>query len=246
MSLFEEPQTTEGTNGQEESYLDQVVKTKGTNWSDPEVLAKGKLEADTYIQSLEGQLAELRTDMSKNDYAAQLIQELKGEATATGDVSLALETNTASTDEPATPVGQSEDDLKSLVEKALSDRDKSKITESNQKLVEEELTKKFGTDAQAKVSQRAKELGMELSRMQEIASESPNAFLSLMGEPVKDLGSMTNSSIRTESVTQQASSDRDWNYYQKLRKENRNLYYTPKMQQQILDDKERLGVKFGM
>jgi len=82
--------------------------------------------------------------------------------------------------------------------------------------------------------------------MQEIASESPNAFLSLMGEPVKDLGSMTNSSIRTESVTQQASSDRDWNYYQKLRKENRNLYYTPKMQQQILDDKERLGVKFGM
>jgi hypothetical protein len=245
MSLFEEAQTTEQTNGQEESYLDQVVKTKGTNWSDPEVLAKGKLEADTYIQSLEGQLADLRTDMSKQDYAAQLIQELKGEATATGDVSLALQ-NTASTEDTTTPVGQSEEDLKSLVEKALSDRDKSKVTESNQQLVEAELTKKFGNDAQAEVSKRAKELGMSLDRMQEIASESPNAFLSLMGQPEQNLSSMTSSSIRTESVTQQASSDRDWNYYQKLRKENRNLYYSPKVQQQILDDKLRLGGKFGM
>jgi hypothetical protein len=245
MSLFEEAQTTEQTNGQEESYLDQVVKTKGTNWSDPEVLAKGKLEADTYIQSLEGQLADLRTDMSKQDYAAQLIQELKGEATVTGDVSPALE-NTASTAEATTPVGLGEEDLKSLVDRALTDRDNNKITESNQKIVEEEMAKKFGNDAQAEVNKRAKELGMSLDRMQEIASESPNAFLSLMGQPAPSLGSMVNSSIRTESVTTQASSDRDWNYYQKLRKENRNQYYSPKVQQQILDDKLRLGVKFGI
>lgn len=246
MSIFEEAQTTEQNTSQDQSYLDQVVQTKGTNWSNPEVLAKGKLEADTYIQSLEGQLAEMREDMSKQDYAAQLLQELKGEATDTGTVIPALSENTASTEILATPAGQGEDDLKSLVEKALSDRDNKVAIENNQKIVEEELVKKFGTEAQAEVSKRAKELGMSLTRMQEIASESPNAFLSLMGQPAKDLGPMTNSSVRTESVTQQVSSDRNWNYYQNLRKENRNLYYSPKVQQQIVDDKLRLGEKFGI
>lgn len=244
MSIFEETPNPE-TNGQTQSYVDQLVQTKGSNWSDPEVLAKGKLEADTYIASLETQLAEMRDDMTKQDYAAQLLQEL-GKATDSSTVNQTpSEPNTADTQDPATPVGLSEEDLKSLVDKALSDKEKQTVTERNQKLVEEELTKQFGTEAQAEVNKRAKELGMSLERMQEIASESPTAFLSLMGQPTRNFEPMVNSTVQTESVTSQASSDRNWNYYQNLRRENRNLYYSPKMQQQMMEDKLRLGERFG-
>ncbi len=64
MTIFEEAQTI----GQQEpitpeqtqdSFVDQLAQTKGENWRDPEVLAKGKIEADTYIQNLEGQLLEI-------------------------------------------------------------------------------------------------------------------------------------------------------------------------------------------
>ena len=244
MSIFEETPTTETEPTQ--SYVDQLVQTKGTNWSDPEVLAKGKLEADTYIESLESQLSEMRDDMTKQDYAAQLLQEL-GKATDPSTVNQTpSDPDTAGTQDPSTPVGLSEEDLKSLVDKALSDKEKQTVTTHNQKLVEEELTKQFGTEAQAEVNKRAQELGMPLERMQEIASESPNAFLSLMGQPTRNFDPMVNSTVQTESVTSQASSDRNWGYYQNLRKENRNLYYSPKMQQQMMEDKSRLGERFGI
>ena len=57
---------------------------------------------------------------------------------------------------------------------------------------------------------------------------------------------MMNSSINTEGVNMQSSTERNWAYYQKLRRENRNLYYTPKIQRQLMEDKGRLGDKFGI
>jgi len=44
----------------QESFLDKLVQAKGENWKDPEVLAKGKLEADGYIKNLEDQLSQMR------------------------------------------------------------------------------------------------------------------------------------------------------------------------------------------
>ena len=57
---------------------------------------------------------------------------------------------------------------------------------------------------------------------------------------------MVQGSVRTDGVNMQASTERDWSYYQNLRRENRNLYYTPKIQRQLMEDKSRLGSKFGM
>ena len=62
----QETQTQSDTMQQEttpqESYLQKIVETRGENWKDPEVLAKGKLEADAYIKNLEAQLANMRED----------------------------------------------------------------------------------------------------------------------------------------------------------------------------------------
>jgi hypothetical protein len=56
---------------------------------------------------------------------------------------------------------------------------------------------------------------------------------------------MTQGSVRTDGVAMQSSAQRDWSYYQKLRRENRNEYYSPKIQQQLMEDKMRMGDKFG-
>jgi hypothetical protein len=82
--------------------------------------------------------------------------------------------------------------------------------------------------------------------MQEIAAESPTAFFNLIGELKKDFKPMVQGSVRTEGVNMQASSERDWSYYQNLRRDNRSLYYTPKIQRQLMEDKNRLGGKFGI
>jgi hypothetical protein len=52
--------------------------------------------------------------------------------------------------------------------------------------------------------------------------------------------------IRTEGVNMQASAERNWEYYQNLRRTNKQLYYSPKVQRQLMEDKTRLGTRFGI
>ena len=231
----------------QESYVQKLVEAKGENWKDPEVLAKGKLEADGYIKTLEEQLSQMREDMKKQEYKSEVLEQLQNKADESTAASNGVpNNNNGSVEEQNTTVNLSEEDLKSLVEQTLTQREKDNTVQQNLSQVDQELEKSFGTEAAAKVQEKAKELGMSMDRLRDIAAESPSAFFTLIGEPQKTFSPMVQGSVRTEGVNMQASTERNWNYYQKLRRENRNLYYTPKVQQQLMEDKARLGDKFGI
>ena len=241
-----EIQATESTQPQD-SFVQKLVEAKGDNWKDPEVLAKGKIEADGYIQKLEEQLTNMREDLGKQDYAKDLLEQLQNKAADPINAKNAMPNNdTGGTSEGNTNPNLSEEDLKSLVERTLTERDKDSVVKQNLNLVNNEMEKSYGTDASTKIQNKAKELGLTLERMQEIAAESPTAFFNLIGEPKKDFRPMVEGSVRTEGVNMQASNERDWSYYQNLRRDNRSLYYSPKIQRQLIEDKNRLGGKFGI
>jgi hypothetical protein len=243
----QETEMTTQTTEQTESYVAKLVEAKGDNWKNPEVLAKGKLEADRYIKELEDQLNQMREDLKKEDYAEKILQEIRNKAADTSTANRTLPNNdTAGATKDGTPQPSlSEEDLKSLVDKTLTEREKQNTVTQNIRLVDEELQRQYGTEAQKTVLKKAEDLGISLERMKEIASESPTAFFALIGDGKKTFNPMVNSSVRTEGVNLQPSAERDWSYYQKLRRENRDLYYTPKIQQQLMQDKGRLGDKFG-
>lgn len=257
MSVFDAAQQPEGqsqeanatmTPEQQESYLERLVKAKGENWKDPEVLAKGKLEADGYIKNLEDQLKQLREDLGKQEYSKQLLDQLQNKATQPASVNpvAANKDNGSTATEGNTQPQVSEDTLKSLVEQTLTQRERENTVKQNLAVVDEELQKSYGTEAPVVVKQKAKELGMSVQRLQEIAAESPTAFFNLIGEPKKAMAPLVQGTIRTEGVNMQASAERDWAYYQNLRRTNKQLYYSPKVQRQLMEDKARLGAKFGI
>jgi C4-type Zn-finger protein len=247
----ETAQTTQPEQTQEEtspqgSFLSKLVEAKGENWKDPEVLAKGKIEADGYIQTLEGQLTQMREDLKKKEYQEEVLEQLQKKATESTAVNNGVpNNNNSNTEGENTTRNLSEEDLKSLVEQTLNQREADAVTKTNLQRVDEELDKSFGTNAEEVVKKKAEELGMSMERLSEIASESPNAFFTLIGEPKPTFNPMVNGSVRTEGVNMQVSTDRNWQYYQKLRRENPNQYYEPKMQQQLLQDRMRLGDNFG-
>jgi C4-type Zn-finger protein len=247
----ETAQTTQPEQTQEEtspqgSFLSKLVEAKGENWKDPEVLAKGKIEADGYIQTLEGQLTQMREDLKKKEYQDEVLEQLQKKATESTAVNNGVpNNNNSNTEGENTTRNLSEEDLKSLVEQTLNQREADAVTKTNLQRVDEELDKTFGTNAEEVVKKKAEELGMSMDRLSEIASESPNAFFTLIGEPKPTFNPMVNGSVRTEGVNMQVSTDRNWQYYQKLRRENPNQYYEPKMQQQLLQDRMRLGDNFG-
>ena len=230
-----------------ESYLQKLVEAKGENWKDPEVLAKGNLEADGYIKTLEEQLDQMREDLKKQEYQAQVLEQLQNKAADPTAAKNGVPNDNGSAEGQNTTGNLSEEDLKSLVEKTLTQREKDASVKQNLAQVDKALEETFGTEALAVVQKKAQELGMSIERMKDIAAESPNAFFALIGEkPKQPMNPMIQGSVRTEGVNMQASTDRNWDYYQKLRRENRNLYYTPKVQRQLMEDKARLGDKFGI
>ena len=241
-------QVTEQTQAEtqpQESFLQKLVEAKGENWRDPETLAKGKLEADGYIKTLEDQLNQMREDIKKQDYQAQILEQLQNKATDSTTVETATPNNNGSTETQNTTASLSENDLESLVEKTLVKREKDSVVKQNLSQVDQELVNSFGTEAEAKVREKAQELGMSMERLRDIASESPTAFFSLIGQPQKTFNPMVQGSVRTEGVNMQASNVRNWQYYQSLRRENPNQYYTPKVQQQLMQDRVKMGDKFG-
>ncbi len=257
MTVFDAAQQPEGqsqeqptdaqTQEQQESYLARLVQAKGENWKDPEVLAKGKLEADGYIKNLEEQLKQLREDLGKQEYSKQLLDQLQNKATQPVSVNpvVANNNNGSTSTDGTTPPQVSEDTLKSLVEQTLTQRDRDNTVRQNLAIVDEELQKAYGTEAPVVVQTKAKELGLSVKRLQELASESPAAFFNLIGEPKKAMAPIVQGTIRTEGVNMQASSEHNWDYYQNLRRTNKQLYYSPKVQRQLMEDKQRLGAKFG-
>jgi|TARA_B100000927_G_scaffold91303_1_gene73853 hypothetical protein len=230
---------------QQESFLDKLVQAKGENWKDPEVLAKGKLEADGYIKNLEDQLSQMREDLKKQEYKNEVLDQLQTKAAETTAATNEVPNNNSSTKEQNTTATFSEEDLKSLVEKTLGQRELEAKVQGNLQLVDKELEGSFGTEAKAQIEKKAEELGMSIDRLRDIAAESPNAFFALIGENKRPVNPIVAGSVRTEGVNMQSSTERNFDYYQKLRRENRNLYYSAKTQQQMFEDKSRLGEKFG-
>ncbi len=241
----EETQQQDNALETQESYVQKLVEARGEKWQDPEVIAKGKFEADNHIQELERQLEELRGDLSKNEYAKQLLETLQGKAEAptsskSADAQQEKDQGSAAEQDTTGEAG----DLESLVEETLRKREQKQTAQQNLSQVNDTLTEAYGTEASKVVKERAQELGMSLDRLQEIAAESPSAFLRLVGEsPAVEKNPTTSSSVNTTAAFNR-SGERNWNYYQDLRRSNPKQYYSPKIQNQLAQDRVNLGDRF--
>lgn len=245
--LFEDQ--TKGQDGNQtqqtqtqEDWLAKIVEVKGEAFKDPQVLAKSKLESDNYIKQLETQLTELRTELTKEEAAKKLLAELQGrrQDPNANPVPKQGETNPSDTKPEL-----SEDVIQRLVEETLSKRETTQTAKQNAKMVQDQLVQKYGTEAKTHVEKKAQELGMSFDRLSALAAESPTAFMSLIGEPKPEYKPPVSGTINTAAGNFNNPAEKNWAYYQNLRKTNKQLYFDPKTQQQMMQDKMRLGDRFG-
>lgn len=241
-----EQQANQGEEAQTEDFLAKIVAEKGEKWQDPKELAKGYWNSQQYIQQLEQQAAELREDLGKKTYADEILRKLQeGQAPTTQEPPKKPE-QSGTTEEQNTTAELSEDKLESLIEQTLTQREKKRTSAQNLEAADARLTELYGTEANKIMEEKGKELGMSKERLTEIASESPTAFFRLIGEdgPSQETNSLPKSSVNTSTGFEAKSDRRDFSYYQKMRREKPNLYYSPKIQQQMLEDRLKMGDKF--
>lgn len=228
--------TTNVDTQNQESYVQKLVATKGPQWSDPEVLARGKLEADTFIGQLQTQLSELREDLSKMDYSKQLLEQLNNKAAVTTPVPNGGVPEVKTNDTQG-------DDINSLISKAVMDYNHTQVTTTNLEQAQKYLADTFGERAEDTLKEKAGQLGISTERMLEIAKESPNAFKQLVGGKPTVPSTKIFGTINTAAIAKDTG-ERTNSFYSDLRKTNPKQYYSPEVQRQKMADATRLGQDF--
>lgn len=246
MSVFDAPTTEQMTSSQTatetletpttESWVERVVSEKGDQWKDPEALAKGYYHAQQRI----AELSSLEEELKKQDYAKNLLDQLKGNTQGQAN-EVVTPPPAASVTDPSDTVNKDNtspkpEDITSLLEEVVTARER-------QTKVETTLKEKFGDQANSAVHTTAKELGLSIDEMKALSLKSPDAFLRLVGDPVTpQTNTLPKGTVNTSGFNSGNSGERNHSYYTKLRKTNRKAYDASMTQ--MIADRTRLGSNF--
>ena len=245
MSAFDD-KSNQTEEEQIDSYLAKLIEEKGENWKDPEVIAKGKYEADRFISDLKRQNEELRAELDRSAQVAELLETLKAQKKSPDAGGEPITSDQRETDHTDQVID--EDKIRALIESRMSERESQTTQQKNIQTVEAELDRRFGDSASSVLRRQAAELEMTVEEARELAATKPKAFFRLMGldsDANKGGAKLVGGGNRSEA-TFNSGPVRDWEYYQKLRREKKSYYFSPSVQRQMMQDREALGERFGM
>lgn len=229
----------------EKDYTEELVG-EGKKFSDVKELARGKVESDRHIETLQRELSELREDLNKRVQIGDLLEELKGlRKTNESDDEMSNSGNTNSDENKNTITSE---DIERLVSNKLSEAENIKRRDNNYKQVKESITKAWGKDASAKLEQASRDLGMTPAEIDEFAKERPVAFIKALGLDRQERGGGTNfaTSSQTNSSRFESKSTgaKTQSYYQEMRKTDPKRYHSKAIQVERMNEAIRQGEAF--
>jgi len=235
------------TEGVSESALGQLVG-EGKKFETVEDLAKGKLEADAFIERLEGenkltreQMTDLEIKAQKQHTISELIDSVK-------------QANEQGIKEGNQPI--SKDDLSNMVKSIMEGESEAQTKANNRKQANQAVLDKVNGDVEAArsyVAERAKQLNIPVEKLQSLSEESPTAFQTLM-DVNQSTGSQGITAIpgaQTGSMQSERETVIDGHktkaYYDNLKREMGSSVYwnDSKIQGQYYKDAVALGDRFN-
>jgi hypothetical protein len=227
----------------DKKYLEELVG-EGKKFKTVEDLARGKYEADNFVETLKARSDQLREDYLKlreESSAKANLQELLDQLKAQQLASSAHTTANEVTEKPGFDPKQ----IESLVASKVQEFDTTRREQDNFNLVKSKIKEKYGDNPPASLRQQIEKLGPLGS---DLAKKYPDEFLKVLGlteqAPKETYQSPPRGTVRTDTFKPTGTEKRTWSYYQKLKKENPNLYYDRKIAVQMHNDALSLGEEF--
>lgn len=229
MAIFEEKNISEIT-------LEDLVG-EGKKFKTTDDLARSKAEADRVIAARERELAELREALNKRESVEDLLKNLQNRTPPE------QRNNEGSNSNPPAPAPTlTDEDLAKKVRDVLQATTAEQRRETNLIQTVDKLTEILGNEdkATAFVSNKAKELGVETSWLQDIAAQNPTAFFKVVGLDGQAPTGMTGtrSDVNTGAFLDYNDSGPKPNtyaYWEGLRQEKGDAwYFQPEVQNQIM------------
>jgi len=215
-------------------------------------LAQSKAEADAFIERLKLEKQGVMEELEKYSQTDRKLDEVLDQLAKRQEQSAGESTPGIQT--PAEPTQTTENsqfdisDVEKLVGDLLTKENRKTTENTNLDFVAQELNKEWGNEAQYRLQKRAEELGESLSNLQEIAKTKPKLFLELVkpraGEAVPSTPSVPNSSVDQSKVLGNSSNEKNYAYYEKIRKESPEKYFSSIIQNEMFTQAKEMGDKF--
>ena len=242
MTLFTPDDNLPPTIDPNKNYLEELVG-ENRKFKTPEDMARGKYEADLYIDFKNREFDALKADylaLKQEQETAGKLQEiydlLKTQQAPQGSPPL----------QPESPrTTQDPDEMRNLMRNFLSEYESEKRVTDNTTKVENKLKETFGTNYKAILNQRLNTIGLSPKMAEQLAATSPEAFykaIELERAP-ESFDPPPRSNQRSDGFTPN-NQKRTWSYYQKLKESKPALYLDQKTQTQMLRDMAELGDAF--
>ena len=241
MTLFKD-QDDQDSVDPNKNYLDELVG-EDKKFKTPEELARGKAEADAFVERLKSELSGLRQELSTRLKLEEVVDRISKQppssepepkAPEQGDLSAIL----------------SPEKVKEMVAQTISDSEKAGRRQRNMALVEQKLQEAFGPTFRRTVKNEAQQLGLGEDFLNNLAAEQPTAFLKLFNvTPQPEVNSTATSAPRSQ-VNSEAlgfrpdSSVRRKSYYDNLRKTKPSDYWSVSVQNEIHREAHKQGPSF--
>jgi hypothetical protein len=231
-----------GTTPPEITSFKEHLVGEGKKFADDEALARGKYEADEFIEQLKREQDELRKELATRMTLEEFWEKTHSQSKTNED---------QGTPPPREPAAQSnaptKEEIAELVRQQLSEATTQSQKVRNVEYVKSELAKTFGPNFSEKLRQRAEELGSSIDFLGSMAETQPKAFLTLMtGGVVTTTPPRHDAPPRTQVRTEGPSpkTGKTFKDYERIRRENPTLYWQASTQQEIFKAAKELGEAF--
>ena len=241
--MSEQSSTFDITGGNTSTVIVAELVGEGKKFKTVDDLAKGKLEADKFIEKLTVENKALRealdSEGSPDEVLRRINELLQSKATGSGNAA-----STTSNQPTSAPLSEEK-----VLELLSRERQQEKLKE-NVNRFNSTVNKAFGEKTGEVIAARLDELGMEQDIFRDLAARNPSAALRILG--VKDSGvpgsSSMDSSVNTEAFFGEAGKGngevQNFAYFQKLRRELGLAYYEPHIQTKVFEQRKKLGDAF--
>jgi hypothetical protein len=221
----------------------QLLVGEGKKFKTVQDLAKGKIEADNFVEQLKTENKALRDAIASGtdttDIRAKIDELLasskRADSATAGQPSNQSKAGTLTTEEVLT---------------LLDQRDSQKTAKTNSDLFNATIAKSLGDKATETVMQRIQTLGLDLETFNAVVMRNPTGALALVGikEPIQTSATVgsKDAKVNTAALFSENSGNQTQNfaYFDKLRKEIGAKYFTPEVQAQVFQARKELGDAF--
>jgi hypothetical protein len=224
---------TPEVDNQEVDYVAELIG-EGKPYADQPAAAKALYHKQKHIEKLEAEAVAYRERLQQ---AVTLEEFMNNVASTKQQPEVQSQPAPTVANEPASDPAFI---LKTVDERYQALKEQERRV-ANAARVKNELNKRFGQTYETSLRQRVSELGLTDQEANDLAMSRPDAFLAMLGTPQKPAGDVTPPASHRGFVSPPGKKFKD---YQKVYRENPELYQSERFQLEMHREAKRQGPSF--